>query len=99
MQPTVDSPFRFRFVQNGQARGLRRKAASASWDALVLEGEPVRFEDIVDTTSQDKRLVLAIASTAQLGQKTAKWCQEGGILVLEVKGGAASPVWKRQWKD
>jgi tetratricopeptide (TPR) repeat protein len=65
---------------------LRAKAASASSDALVLDGEPIRYEDIVDTTSQDKRLILALASTLQLGQKTAKACQEGGVLALEVQG-------------
>lgn len=86
MQPTTDLPFKFRFVQDGQARGLRAKAASASSDALVMDGEPIRYEDIVHTTSQDKRLVLALASTVQLGQKTAKACQEGGVLALEVQG-------------
>jgi hypothetical protein len=86
MQPTTDLLFKFRFVQGGQAKGLRTKAASASSDALVLDGEPIRYEDIVDTTSQDKRLILALASTVQLGQKTAKACQEGGVLALEVQG-------------
>ena len=86
MQSTTDLPFKFRFVQNGQARGLRAKAASTSSDALVLDGEPIRYEDILDTTSQDKRLVLALAPTVQLGQKTAKACREGGVLALEVKG-------------
>jgi hypothetical protein len=86
MQPTTGLSFKFRFVQNGQARGLRAKAASASSDALVLDGEPIQYEDIVDTTSQDKRLILALASTVQLGQKSAKACQEGGVLALEVQG-------------
>ncbi len=85
MQSTSDLSFKFQFVQDGQARGLRVKAASASSDALMLDGEPIRYEDIVDTTSQDKRLVLTLASTVQLGQKTAKACQEGGVLALEVK--------------
>lgn len=52
----------------------------------MLDGEPIRYEDIVDTTSQDKRLILALASTVQLSQKTAKACQEGGVLALEVQG-------------
>jgi tetratricopeptide (TPR) repeat protein len=86
MQATTDLPFRFRYVKDGQARGLWPKTASASSDALVLDGEPIQYEDIVDTTSYDKRLVLAMASTVQLGQKTAKACQEGGVLALEVKG-------------
>jgi hypothetical protein len=86
MQSTTDLAFKFRFVENGQARGLRSKAGSASSDALVLDSEPIRYEDIVDTTSQDKRLVLVLASTVQLGQKTAKACQEGGVLALEVQG-------------
>ncbi len=89
MQSTTDLPFKFRFVQGGQARGMRAKVASASADALELDGEQIWYEDIVDTTSQEQRLVLALASTAQLGQKTAKACQEGGILALEVTRGEA----------
>ncbi len=86
MQSTTDFPFKFRFVQGGQPTGLRAKAASASSDALVLDGEPIRYEDIVHTTSKEKRLILALASTVQVGQKTAKARQQGGVLALEVQG-------------
>jgi len=86
MHSTTDLSFKFRFVQGGQARGLRTKTASASPEALVLDGEPIRYQDIVETTSQDKRLVLALASTVQLGPKTAKARQEEAALALEVQG-------------
>ena len=86
VQSTPHLAFKFRFVQDGQARGLRSKSASADATALDLDGEQLRYEDIVDTSSQDKRLILALAPTAQLGAKTAKAFQKERFLVLDVQG-------------
>jgi hypothetical protein len=85
MQSTTHLPFKFHFVKKGQAAGLWAKSGSASADALELDGEQIQYQDIAHTTCRDKRLMLALASTAQLGDKTAKACQQGRFLVLDVQ--------------
>ena len=85
VESTTQMPFKFRFVQDGQARGLRSKSASADATAVDLDGELIPYEDIADTSSQDKRLILALASTAHLGANATKALQEERFLVLEVQ--------------
>lgn len=84
MQQTAELPFKFKFVRNGQARGLRQKKATLSAQALVLDGEAIPLEDIVDTGTRDKRIVLALAPAADLGEKTRKELLDGHSLALEV---------------
>ena len=89
MQSTTHLPFKFHFVKEGQAGGLWAKSGTASADALDLDGEQIRYEDIAHTTCRDKRLMLALAPTAQLGAKTAKVFQKERFLVLDVQRGQA----------
>jgi hypothetical protein len=85
MQSKPQLQFKFRYVRDGQARGLRAKSGTASADRLELDGEPIRYEDIHDTTCRDRRLVVALAPAAPLGAKAAKARQEERFLVLEVQ--------------
>jgi len=79
-----DLTFKFRFVRNRQAQGLRAKKGQTDPEELVLDSERLRYAYITDTTSRDKRVVLAISHAARMSDKLAKQVQEGNVLVLEV---------------
>lgn len=83
MQP-ANPDFKFRFVQNSQAVGLFASNGSASPTALTLDGETIPYQNILDTSNRDNRLVLALASGTQLGPKTSKRLQKDQFLVLEI---------------
>ncbi len=84
MEEMTGLPFKFRFVQNRQAKGLRSKKGLASESALVLDGEQIPYGDVLNTISRDKRLVLGIAPGAHLGEKVRKELQDGHYVILEV---------------
>lgn len=92
MQGTQEVAFKFRYVQGGQAKGLRAKKAVVADQALVLAGEPIRFEDIIDTMTRDNRLVLGLVPGVSLGEKTQKALVNGHAIVLEVGGGKAGEL-------
>ena len=61
MQTAKNLEFKFRYVQNKQAVGLTAGKATASDQALNLNGEEISYGNILDTSNRDNRLVLLLA--------------------------------------
>lgn len=58
----LDMNFKFHYVENGKQIGFRAKKGSAKEGDLILADETIDYEDIIDTTTRDNRLVLVYAS-------------------------------------
>ena len=84
MQTAKNLEFKFRYVQNGQAVGLGAGKATASDHAINLNGEEISYENILDTSNRDNRLILLLAPSTPLGPKTQKRLQENRYIVIDV---------------
>lgn len=83
MQIPQELKFKFRFVKGGQQTGILSKKGLATQTELTLGGDHVRYSDIVDTTTRDKRLVIVLRPGGDYGPVISKGESEGGIIVLE----------------
>lgn len=84
MPATKELNFKFRFVRKKSAVGLFSKKAIATDQALFLNGEPIGYTDIIDSTRRDQRIALSLSPEATLGENTRKALQADQMLVLEV---------------
>jgi hypothetical protein len=84
MPAAKDLKFKFRFVRNKNAVGLFAKKAVATGKALILDQEPIDYDDIRDSTCRDQRLAFTLSPGASVGEKTRKSLHEENLLVLEV---------------
>lgn len=86
-----DLAFKFRFVQNGQTSGLFTKPGSAGSAGLVIDGQPLSYQDIQDTATVDNRLVLQLDPQAPGRDKWFRYLiapatsTSGGHLAIEVR--------------
>jgi hypothetical protein len=94
MDPANNLSFKFRYVQGGQGRGLLTKKATASDTQLDLDGEQILFQDILDAVSRGNRLVLELAPSVLLSEKTLKMIQDSHYLVLEIHQATADELEK-----
>ncbi|MBD2463784.1 tetratricopeptide repeat protein [Oscillatoria sp. FACHB-1407] len=85
---TADLSFKFHFVTNGRAQGFAKKG-SANNDSIILGKDVLKYDDIIDTTTRDQRIVLVLASTVNLAPNLSKSLAGGSSLVLEVNGSKA----------
>lgn len=83
MQDANPLSFKFRFVKNGQPAHMFSKKGSADEEGLELGGERIRYDDIVDTTTRDNRVIMVFRPEAELGPVVSKNLADGGVAVLE----------------
>jgi len=67
---------------------------NASATAIDLNGTEIPYANIVDTSSRDKRFVIALAPNTKLDEKTAKQLKENRYLVLDVSKPSAHDIKK-----
>lgn len=84
MQTANTLEFKFRYVQNRQAVGLTAGKATASDRAINLNGEEIDYENILDTSTRDNRLVLVLSPSTPLGPKSQKRLHENRYLIIDV---------------
>lgn len=77
--------FKFRFVRDGQARGLFAKKGTATDSELALGNEILSYSDIVDTATRDNRLILTVSTAARLSEKLTKALVKGSVIAIEVR--------------
>ena len=85
MQITSEISYKFKYVKNGQAQGFRSKKAQATSGNLTLDGCPLQYEDIIDTTSRDNRIILQLVPNAQIDKAVRQEFSQRNILILEVQ--------------
>jgi hypothetical protein len=95
MTATADLPFKFKFVKNGRTQSLFPKKGTATQDSIVLGKDVLSYDDIVDTTTRDQRIVLALSSTNHLSSSLQKSLAGGSAIVLEVSGVKAKDLEKQ----
>lgn len=83
MEDTSPISFKFRFIKKGQAAHLLSKKGLADDIGLELGGDRIRYEDVVDTTTRDSRLIVVLRPGAELGPVVAKNLAEGNVAVIE----------------
>lgn len=64
--------FKFKYVRNGQVRGWFAQKGIANDRGLILGEDTLGYNDILDTTTRDNRLILAISPGTRLGKNLSK---------------------------
>jgi len=86
------SDFTFRYVDGeGNAQGLSRKKGRLGSDALVLDDEPVPYEQIAETVTRGSRLVLAVPGFRRIGE-LGQHVLDGSVIALEPGKPSASEL-------
>jgi len=85
MKSGSDLIFKFRYVQGGQAKGLWGKNGAATGRKLVFGEDSLAYDEILDSTVRDNRLVLAIKPNRPLGKNLSKALIDGSIVAIEVQ--------------
>lgn len=80
----ADKSFKFRYVIGGRSSGLLSQAGKATGQELILGEESLSYDEIVDTTVRDDRLILAIAPKRSLGKKLSKAVINRNLIAIEV---------------
>ena len=76
-------PFKFRFMKGGQPSGLLSKRGEATPTHLVLGGDTLRYDDIVDTTTRDNALILVFRDGVVRGPVVDKGSEHPQITVIQ----------------
>jgi Zn-finger nucleic acid-binding protein len=84
MEDAAPISFKFRFIKKGQAAHIMSKKGQADDIGLELGGDRIRYEEVVDTTSRDNRLIVVFRPGAELGPVVGKNLAEAGIAIIEV---------------
>jgi len=70
------------------------KNGSVSDTIITLDGEPIPYQNIVETSSRDNRFVLSLRADTKLGPKSTKRLQNNHYLVIEVTKAKADELKK-----
>lgn len=85
--------FKFRMVNaGGQPTGIFASAGAVEEAGLLLGESRVPWENVLDSTSRDGRLILALDPLTHLDQKQAKNVLEGGVIGLQLTTNNATGV-------
>jgi tetratricopeptide (TPR) repeat protein len=84
VESAADKSFKFRYVIGGQPSGFLSQAGKATGQELLLGEESLSYDEIVDTTVRDDRLLLAISPKGNLGKKLSKAMINGNLVAREV---------------
>jgi len=76
--------FGFRFVTGGNAAFGKRHGAIGT--ALTLDDTEIPWEKIGDTTTRERRLIIALGDGVQVGPKMAKFLVDGHLVVIQPAG-------------
>jgi tetratricopeptide (TPR) repeat protein len=76
--------FKFKYVKNGKAVGMRSAKGFISKTSLWLGEQEVPYEYIGDATTRDKRLIIALTSDAKLSKQLQKNLLDGHVIALEI---------------
>ncbi len=76
--------FKFRYVMNAHAQGIFAKKGIVNEQEILLDKERLIYDDIVDSTTRDRRIVLTLSSSASLSKKVSEKVIETAYLVLEI---------------
>jgi hypothetical protein len=80
--PPTEISFKFRYVQNGYAQGFFARKGSLTAHCLFLDGDSFKYEEIKDTTTRDRRMLLVLSPDAHIAPKFSQ--ASGGAVVLEI---------------
>lgn len=76
--------FKFKFVREGSALSMFSKKGAADENHLTLGNASLRYDDIIDTTTRDKRLIITLAQDTEIDPMLAKSLAAQNAFVLEV---------------
>ena len=78
--------FKFNYIRNQAGYFFYTRTGLVEAEQLVLNGEPLRYEHVLDTTHRDNRLVIVVDPNAPLGKHLASARTENSCVVLELSG-------------
>ena len=84
VKPTTDLNFKFRFVSGGHPLGLFSLAGKATSQELILGEEFLRYDEILDTSVRDDRILLVLSPRKKWGKKLSKALINGNGIAIEV---------------
>ncbi|HIK09339.1 MAG TPA: hypothetical protein IGS52_03555 [Oscillatoriaceae cyanobacterium M33_DOE_052] len=86
VQSQGELKFKFKYVNSqGAATGFFSQKAILSESKIILGKDELRYVDVMDTSTRDRRLVLAISDQINLvDKKLLNYLLEGRILILEI---------------
>ena len=76
--------FKFRYVINAHAQGIFAKKGIVNEQEILLDKERLIYDDIADSTTRDRRIVLTLSPSASLSKKVSEKVIENSYLVLEI---------------
>jgi|GEM_PF-5824934 len=77
--------FKYKYVLERRAKGFSQSEGQVNDQGLVLNGEFIPTEQILDTSSVDNRMVIAVADPNVLGPNTQKNLNDNSLVIIEVK--------------
>jgi tetratricopeptide (TPR) repeat protein len=83
--PAADKIFKFRYVIGGRTSGLLNQSGKATGQGLILGEDSLGYDEIVDTTVRDDRLLLALSPKRSWGKKLSKAVMNGNLLAIQVR--------------
>ncbi len=86
VQADVNLSFKFRCVRQGVARGILAQKGHVTNDGLILGQDALGYDDIVETTVRDDRLILVISPRVPLGKYLSKNLLQGNGLIVHPHG-------------
>lgn len=76
--------FKFQFVRDGKVQSMFSKKGSADENGLILGKSSLQYDQVIDTTTRDNRLIIVLAPNTQIDADLGKSLATENTIVLEI---------------